>query len=104
MGANAARAQMAKITALNNLILNIPYLLRLPINCTLKTYGSLEPVAKPLVLQLAGGVKLLPTEVDFGVTSYESTNYSSIAEDGGRSGAAVRWGFAITSKINQLGA
>jgi hypothetical protein len=31
-----------------------------------------EPVAKPPVLQLAGGAKLRPTEVGFGATSYES--------------------------------
>jgi hypothetical protein len=58
---------------------------------------SFESVAKPLVLQLAGGAKLRPTKAGFGVTSYESTNYSSIAEDGERSGAVARWGFAITS-------
>jgi hypothetical protein len=49
-----------------------------------------EPVAKPLVLQLAGGAKLRPTVAGFGVTSYESINYGSIAEDGERSGAVVR--------------
>jgi hypothetical protein len=41
-----------------------------------------EPVAKPQVLQLAGGEKLRPTEVGFGVTPYESTNCIGIAEDG----------------------
>jgi hypothetical protein len=34
--------------------------------------------------------KLRPTEADFGVTSYESTNYISIAEGGERSGAVLR--------------
>jgi hypothetical protein len=43
---------------------------------------TIEPVAKPLVLQIAGGVKLRPTKADFGVNSYESTNYSNLAEDG----------------------
>jgi hypothetical protein len=65
-----------------------------------------EPVAKPLVLQLAGGAKLRPAEdrlvrrgtkaakaalelsphlaglKGFGVTPYESTNYRKLAEDG----------------------
>jgi hypothetical protein len=50
----------------------------------------LEPVAKPLVLQLAGGAKLRPTEAGFGVTSYKSTNCNTIAEDSERSGAVVR--------------
>jgi hypothetical protein len=40
--------------------------------------------------------KLRPTEADFGVTSYESIKYSNMAEDGERSGAVVRLGFAIT--------
>jgi hypothetical protein len=57
-----------------------------------------EPVAKPLVLQLAGGAKLRPTEADFGTTPYESTNCRKIAEDGERSGADLRRGFAIASK------
>jgi predicted secreted Zn-dependent protease len=48
-------------------------------------------------LQFAGDAKLRPTEADFGVTSYESANYSSIAEDGERSGAVERRSFAITS-------
>jgi hypothetical protein len=64
-----------------------------------RDYQTTEPVAKPLVLQLAGGAKLRPTEAGFGVTSYESTNYSSIAEDGERSGAVVLWGFAIASTL-----
>jgi hypothetical protein len=37
------------------------------------TILSNEPVAKPLVLQLAGGAKLRPTEAGFGVTSYKPT-------------------------------
>jgi hypothetical protein len=49
-----------------------------------------EPVAKPPVLQLAGGAKLRPAEADFGVTPYEPINYSKLAEDGERPGAAVR--------------
>jgi hypothetical protein len=49
-----------------------------------------KPVAKPPVLQLAGGAKLRPTEAGFGVTSCKSTIYSNIAEDGERSGAVVR--------------
>jgi hypothetical protein len=56
----------------------------------------IEPVAKPLVLQLAGGAKLRQAGAGFGVPPYESTSYSSIAEDSGRPGADVRWGFAIT--------
>jgi hypothetical protein len=48
-------------------------------------------------LQLAGGAKLRPAGAGFGETPYESTNYNSIAEDSGRPGADVRWGFAITS-------
>jgi hypothetical protein len=51
---------------------------------------TMERVAKPLVLQLAGGAKLRPTKAGFGVTFYESANYSSIAEDGERSGAVVQ--------------
>jgi hypothetical protein len=39
-----------------------------------------EPVAKPPVLQLAGGAKLRPAEVGFGVTPHESTNYRKLAE------------------------
>jgi hypothetical protein len=31
----------------------------------------IEPVAKPPVLQLAGGAKLRPTEAGFSVTSYK---------------------------------
>jgi hypothetical protein len=56
------------------------------------TFGYCRPVAKPLALQLAGGAKLWrirhrkrskrPTEVGFGATSYESTNYRKLAEDG----------------------
>jgi uncharacterized protein YbjQ (UPF0145 family) len=52
-------------------------------------------------LQLARGVKLRPTEADFGVTFYESTNYSSIAEDSERSGAGVLRSFAITSEVKK---
>jgi hypothetical protein len=51
-----------------------------------------------LVLQLAGGVKLRPTEADFGITSYEATNYNIIAEGGERSGAVMRRGFAINAE------
>jgi hypothetical protein len=49
-----------------------------------------EPVAKPPVLQLAGGTKLRPTEAGFGVISCKSTNCNNIAEDSERSGAVVR--------------
>jgi hypothetical protein len=60
----------------------------------------MEPVAKPPVLQLAGGAKLRPAKAVFGVTSCKPTIYSNIAEDGGRPGADVRRGFAITSMHN----
>jgi hypothetical protein len=48
-----------------------------------------EPVAKPLVLQLAGGAKLRPTEVGFGATPYKTTNCRNLAEDDERSGVAL---------------
>jgi hypothetical protein len=43
---------------------------------------QIKPVAKPLVLQLARGTKLRPTEVGFGATPYESINCRKLAEDG----------------------
>jgi hypothetical protein len=52
-----------------------------------------------MVLQLAGGAKLRPAGAGFDEIPYESTNYNSIAEDSGRPGADVRWGFAITSSV-----
>jgi hypothetical protein len=63
---------------------------------------SSEPVAKPQVLQLAEGVKLLPTVAGFGVTSGKSIIYSSKAEVSGRSGASVGWGFATSSNVQTV--
>jgi hypothetical protein len=64
---------------------------------------TIEPSAKPPVLRLAGGAKLRPAEVGFGVTHYKLTNCNGIAEDSERPGADVRWGFAITSIDCEIG-